>query len=105
MLLMNRIRKHRQTFAVISDQFTGADCLRAMGTTATTETGLNENLRLLQLGHTQTRTEALALTADCYGYGSCHIFLLSQLTTLTIHNSLSLSLPAQDLPFHKSFPP
>jgi len=35
---------------------------------------------------------------------SCHI-LLSQLTTLTIHSSLSLSLPAQDLPFRKSFPP
>jgi len=32
---------------------------------------------------------------------SCHIFLLSQLTTLTIHNSLSLSLPAQDLPFYR----
>jgi len=30
---------------------------------------------------------------------SCHIFLLSQLATLTIRNSLSLSLPAQDLPF------
>ena len=35
---------------------------------------------------------------------SCHIFLLSQLTTLAIHNSLSLSLPAQDLPFSQIFP-
>jgi len=35
---------------------------------------------------------------------SCHIFLLFQLTTLTIHNSLSLSLPAQDLPFSQIFP-
>ena len=34
----------------------------------------------------------------------CHIFLLSQLTTFTIHNSLSLSLPAQDLPFSQIFP-
>jgi len=34
----------------------------------------------------------------------CHIFLLSQLTTLTIHNSLSLSLPAQDLLFSQIFP-
>ena len=33
-----------------------------------------------------------------------HIFLLSQLTTLTIHTSLSLSLPAQDLPFSQIFP-
>ena len=35
---------------------------------------------------------------------ACHIFLLFQLTTLTIHNSLSLSLPAQDLPFSQIFP-
>ena len=35
---------------------------------------------------------------------SCHIFLLSQLSTLTTHNSLSLSLPAQDLPFSQIFP-
>jgi len=34
---------------------------------------------------------------------SCHI-LLSQLTTITIHNSLSLSLPSQDLPFSQIFP-
>jgi len=40
----------------------------------------------------------------CFCSCSCHIFLLSQLTTLTIHNSLSLSLPAQDLPFSQVFP-
>ena len=33
-----------------------------------------------------------------------HIFLLSQLTTLTVHKSLSLSLPAQDLPFTQILP-
>jgi len=33
-----------------------------------------------------------------------HIFLLSQLTTLTVHKSLSLSLPVQDLPFPQIFP-
>jgi len=37
---------------------------------------------------------------------SCRIFSLCQLTTLTIHDSLSLSLPTQDLHlFHKSSPP
>jgi len=33
-----------------------------------------------------------------------HIFSLCQLTTLTIHNSLSLSLPAQNLPLSQIFP-
>jgi len=33
-----------------------------------------------------------------------HLLTLDQLTTLTIHNSLSLSLPAQDLPFSQIFP-
>jgi len=32
------------------------------------------------------------------------VFLLFQLTTLTIHNSLSLSLPATYLPFSQIFP-
>ena len=41
--------------------------------------------------------QSLCLWLPCWC--SCHIFLLSQLTTLIIHNSLSLSLPAQDLPF------
>ena len=36
---------------------------------------------------------------------SCHFFSLCQLPTLTIHNSLSLSLPAQDLPLPQIFPP
>ena len=35
---------------------------------------------------------------------SYHFFSLCQLTTLTIHNSLSLSLPAQDLPLSQIFP-
>ena len=35
---------------------------------------------------------------------SYHFFSLCQLTTLTIHNSLSLSLPAQDLPLPQIFP-
>jgi len=35
---------------------------------------------------------------------SCHIFLLCQHTTLTINNSLSLSLPAQNLPLSQIFP-
>ena len=34
---------------------------------------------------------------------SYHIFSLCQLTTLTIHNSLSLSLPAQDLHVSRTF--
>jgi len=34
---------------------------------------------------------------------SYHIFSLCQLTTLTIHNSLSLSLPPQDLPLSQIF--
>ena len=33
-----------------------------------------------------------------------HIFSLCQLTTLTIHNSLVLSLPPQDLPLSQIFP-
>jgi len=33
-----------------------------------------------------------------------HIFLLSQLTTLTVRKSLYLSLPAQDRPFSQIFP-
>ena len=37
-------------------------------------------------------------------HAPAHIFLLSQLTTLTIHNSVSLSLPAQDLPLSQIFP-
>jgi len=36
---------------------------------------------------------------------SYYFFSLCQLTTLTIHNSLSLSLPAQDLPLPQIFPP
>ena len=36
---------------------------------------------------------------------SYHFFLLCQLTTLTIHNSISLSLSAQDLPLPQIFPP
>jgi len=35
---------------------------------------------------------------------SYHIFSLCQLNTLTIHNSLSLSLQAQDLPLSEIFP-
>ena len=35
---------------------------------------------------------------------SYHIFSLCQLTSLTIDNSLSLSLPAQDLPLSRIFP-
>jgi len=35
---------------------------------------------------------------------SYHIFSLRQLATLTIHNSLPLSLPAQDLPLSLIFP-
>ena len=35
---------------------------------------------------------------------SYHFFSLCQLTTLTIHNSFSLSLPAQDLPLPQIFP-
>ena len=35
---------------------------------------------------------------------SYHIFSLCQFTTLTIHNPLSLSLPAQDLPLSQIFP-
>jgi len=35
---------------------------------------------------------------------SCHIFWLCQLTTLTTHNSHSLSLPAQDLPLSQISP-
>ena len=37
-------------------------------------------------------------------HAPAHIFLLSQLTTLTIHNSVSLSLPAQDIPLSQIFP-
>ena len=43
---------------------------------------------------------SLSVSCSC----SCHIFLFSQLSTLTIRNSLSLSLPAQDLPFSQMFP-
>jgi len=35
---------------------------------------------------------------------SHHIYSLCRLTTLTIHNSLSLSLPVQDLPLSQIFP-
>jgi len=45
---------------------------------------------------------SLACLSICsYSY---HIFSLSQLTTLTIHNSLSLSLPVQDLSLSQIFP-
>ena len=40
---------------------------------------------------------------DLYGR-SYHFFSLCQLTTLTIHNFLSLSLQAQDLPLPQIFP-
>jgi len=49
--------------------------------------------------HVACSCNSLSLSASIYTSQTCHIFLLSQLTTLTIHNSLSLSLPAQDLPF------
>ena len=35
---------------------------------------------------------------------SYHVFSLCQLTTLTLHNSLSLSLPTQDLPLPRILP-
>ena len=49
------------------------------------------------------RAEALSVTQPFCSY---HLFSLCQLTTLTIHNSLTLSVLAQD-PYlvHKSFPP
>ena len=49
-----------------------------------------------------TSFQPLCLCPSC----SCsyHFFLLCQLTTLTIHNSISLSLPAQDLPLPQIFP-
>jgi len=40
---------------------------------------------------------------DMHQSCSYHIFSLCQLTTLTIHNSLSLSLPAQNLPLSQIF--
>ena len=50
-----------------------------------------------------TSFQPLCLCPSC----SCsyHFFSLCQLTTLTIHNSISLSLPAQDLPLPQIFPP
>jgi len=50
-----------------------------------------------------TPLEWLSITRDL-DLGSGHIFLLSQLTTLTIQNSVPLSLLAQDLPFSQIFP-
>ena len=49
-----------------------------------------------------TSFQSLCLWLAC----SCsyHFFSLCQLTTLTTHNSLSLSLPAQDLPLPQIFP-
>ena len=49
-----------------------------------------------------TLFQPLCLCPSC----SCsyHFFSLCQLTTLIIHNSLSLSLPAQDLPLSQIFP-
>ena len=50
-----------------------------------------------------TSFQPLCLCPSC----SCsyHFFSSCQLTTLTIHNSISLSLPAQDLPLPQIFPP
>jgi len=42
----------------------------------------------------------LRLACSC----SYHIFSVCQLTTLTIHNSRSLSLPPEDLPLSQIFP-
>ena len=49
-----------------------------------------------------TSFQPLCLCPSC----SCsyHFFLLCQLTTLTIHNFISLSLPTQDLPLPQIFP-
>jgi len=46
----------------------------------------------------------LSLTCLFMLQSSKHIFSLCQLATLTIHNSLALSLPAQDLPLSQIFP-
>jgi len=56
---------------------------------------------LTSLGSTSFQSLCLWLACSMCSC-SCHI-LLSQFTTLTIHNSPSLSLSAQDLPFPQIF--
>ena len=56
----------------------------------------------------QLHEDAAAVLGACDDtvctYSQVHFFSLCQLTTLTTHNSFSLSLPAQDLPLPQIFP-
>jgi len=59
------------------------------------------NIIVLSVKSTSFRSVCLSLACSC----SYHVFSLCQLTALTINNSLSLSLPAQDLRVSQIFRP
>ena len=69
------------------------------------QTGFSKNVHLFLSSQSLILSICHSPLASSTSFSKNRLFLnLSHLTILTIHNSLSLSLPAQDLPFSQIFP-